>query len=154
MRHQHKKGDARAGTQDHDGAEQVEIFDQKIQRHRFPDAGCGGSFSARSRSAPALFTPLSVSAIQCPSLPDAGNTANSTLPPPPRKASASFREKAGAKYVSLAATSQVTPTRAPLPRVAAASISRCGAQTRFSTSLAWPPRPGAKAMMAEMTRGS
>jgi hypothetical protein len=58
------------------------------------------------------------------------------LPPGLRKASASCRDNSGEKYVSFAATSQVTGTRAPLPNAAAAVISVCGAQTWLGASLA------------------
>src|SRR3981189_3751263 len=58
------------------------------RRHRCFAALGLASLSARSSSGPALFTPLSVSASQWPSLPDAASTRNSTLPPLLRKASA------------------------------------------------------------------
>src|SRR5512133_3688128 len=44
--------------------------------------------------------------------------------------------------------------RAALPNSAAAARSVCGAQIRFGSSLAWPPRPGASAMIAEIAFGS
>jgi hypothetical protein len=33
--HQHEERDPAAGAEDHDGTEHVQIFDEKIQRHRF-----------------------------------------------------------------------------------------------------------------------
>jgi hypothetical protein len=33
--HQHEERDPAAGAEDHDGAEHVQIFDEKIQCHRF-----------------------------------------------------------------------------------------------------------------------
>jgi len=33
MRHQHEEGDSTAGAEDHDGTEDVQIFDDKINRH-------------------------------------------------------------------------------------------------------------------------
>src|ERR1700676_499358 len=97
MRHQHEEGDATAGTENDDGAEYMQIFDQEICRHGFFAAVGANSFSARSSSGPATFTPLSVSASQWPSLPEAASRRNSTLPPPARKASASCLESVGEK---------------------------------------------------------
>jgi len=38
MGHQHEEGDPASGAEDHDGARDVQIFDEEIQRHRFPAA--------------------------------------------------------------------------------------------------------------------
>jgi hypothetical protein len=90
----------------------MQIFDEEVDRHRFFTATGCRSFKARSSSGPANLTPPSLSAIQCPSLPEADSTLKSALPPGLRKASASYRDNSGEKYVSFAATSQVTGTRA------------------------------------------
>src|SRR5579883_2605421 len=102
MRHQHEERDARSGAENDDGAEHMDIFDKEIERHGFlaaflsavaEPAGSSARINARSASR----TPVSVSAIQCPSLPDAGNTENWTFPPPSRNASASLRDNSGEK---------------------------------------------------------
>ena len=121
-------------------AEDVQVFENEIQRHRFFAVGGACDFNARSSSRAASLTPLSVSASQCPSPPDAGSTENAALPPPARNAPTSLREKSGEKYVSLSATSQMTGTRAPFPNSPAVAISLCGAHILFSASSAWPPR--------------
>src|SRR3977135_2040686 len=50
----------------------------RARRHRVWAAVGASSLSARSSSGPALFTPLSVSASQWPSLPDAASARTST----------------------------------------------------------------------------
>src|SRR5215475_15778174 len=100
MRHQHEEGDARAGAEDHDGAKHMKIFYCQIEHQRFPAAAARTGLSARSSSDAASFTPLSLSASQCPSPPWAGNATKLTLPPALRKVSTSCRENAGAKYLS------------------------------------------------------
>src|SRR6185437_5284171 len=67
--------------------------------HRFfADAGFATAvLSARSSTGPKIFSPEAESASQCPSLPAAGSTWNSTLPPPARKALAICRDNSGVK---------------------------------------------------------
>jgi hypothetical protein len=97
MRHQHEEGDAAASAENDDGAEHMQILDEEIEHQRFPAGAMRPNSSARSSSAPASFTPPSLSASQCPSPPQAGSTLNAGLPPASRKASASCFENAGEK---------------------------------------------------------